>query len=403
MASRGIPRGEITQAAKPPSGKERRGSKDDKGKKDDAKPIKERRNAARKVAMNATRDLSAKLQGAALVKKMGESVKLEIVLPELTSLDVQVAEPEPISEDEIDIYLANLKLSAYEVQPKAKGARLEMGDQILVDSKGYCRGAVFSAQVNSWLVMQENPLVPTLFENLVGLPVGDSTVVSLMLPEDYPDPDFAGETAAFAVLVKEAVEPPGRSMPDIDLLQDLGYGDTLEEGRAALRAELEEALATQMVQSIREEVMGLLEDQAKVDITDEHIDIELEKAWRKAEGESLALSGVSLEEQEYSLKDFLKLDERRAGARSLLWQRALVEKLAEKLPEEEDELKTLLGNAAEAAGIDLNLVQGALNKLAGEKKELVQGLKLQRALDQIMEKVNITFVPADEIEDDDEA
>lgn len=407
MATRGIPRGKKdTQAPKAPPGVERRkgGGDSDKPAVDRRKapPPDNRRAAAREVAMNASRELTAKLQGAALVKKMGESAKIDITIPELSDLEVTIARPPPVSDEEIDIYIANLKLTAYEPQPKPKGEPLDIGDQILVDSKGYCRGAVFSAQVDSWLLMQENPLVPTLFSSLVGLPVGESTVVTLELPDDYPDPDFAGHTAAFAVLVKEALSPPGRNISDEELLVDLGFGTDLESGRQHVREELEHVLADQMVQATREEVMNMLEAQAQLEITDDIIDIELEKAWRKTEGENLAKSGVSLEEQKWALKEFVEFDERRQQARSLLWRRALVEKLADDFGSEEDELKELMNKAAAAAGIDTDLVRSALNKMTGERKELVEGLKLQRALDRIMEKVTITFVDDEDYEDEDE-
>ncbi len=351
------------------------------------------RNSARRAALTASRDLSAKLHGATLVQKADSlATKFRIEMPTLDGVKVHLAAPDPITDADIDAYVGDLIRFAVRKTPRLDGDPIALDDEILVDSTGYCRGVVFSAQSDQWLTMRENPLLPSLFTQLVGLPVGGSTVVNLRLPETYPDADFANSIAAFAIAVKEARRPP-TEMDREEILRELGYGATFAEAKEKLRADLEEALTTELIAKAKEGVLAELETRGTDEVPDAAIDAQLEEQWRLSDGPGLAKSGVDFNSQQTALKTYREDAANRQVVRQELWRKAFLEEAAKHfdVKVDQDDLRALMGKAASAMGIDATLVDGALTRMEAMNKNLLDAMRLSRAFDLVIERAEIVF------------
>jgi trigger factor len=99
-------------------------------------------------------------------------------------------------------------------------------------------------------------LLPTFYENLLGLSVGDTKSFDMTYGDEAPD-DLKGQTATFAV---EVVELRERVLPDLDddFAQEAGDHETLEELKAERRAALEEEAQKRAESAVRERLIDKL-------------------------------------------------------------------------------------------------------------------------------------------------
>ena len=352
------------------------------------------RDDARRQALKASRDLSVKLHGATLVQKSNlEATKFRVEMPSLSGIEVEVSTPPPVTDADIDAYVKDLVRFALKKVPRRDGEPIALNDEILVDSTGYCRGVVFSAQADQWLTMRENPLLPTLFDQLVGLGVGESTVVNLRLPDSYPDPDFANSLAAFAIEVKAAMKPPDDVSRD-ELMRELNYGNSWADAKERLRADLEESLAHELMIKAKEKVLEALEQRGKNQVPDAAIDARLANTWKETDGPGLAKAGVDFDAQQEALRLFQENEENRIVARQELWRLAFLEEAAKHFDVKVDqtELRALMVKAATAMGLDATLVDGALTRMESLSEKLTNEMRLGRAFDLVLEKTVVRFV-----------
>lgn len=352
------------------------------------------RDDARRAALKASRDLSAKLHGATLVQKTDtKATQFDIEMPSLDKIEVEIPTPPAVTDADVEAYVQDLIRFSLKKMPRLEGEPIALMDEILVDSTGYCRGVVFSAQADQWLTMRENPLLPSLFEQLVGLGVGESTVINLRLPASYPDPEFAKSLAAFAIHVKAAMRPPDDVGRD-ELMRELNYGQTWAEAKEKVRAELEDSLAKELIAKAKEAVLEELERRGKSDVPDTAIDAHLAETWRETDGQGMAKAGVDFDAQQAALKRFQETEENRTVARQELWRVAFLEEAARHFDVQVDrtDLKQLMGKAAEAMGLDKSLVDPALDRMEGLSQKLTNEMRLARAFDLVLEKTTVRFV-----------
>jgi hypothetical protein len=108
---------------------------------------------------------------------------------------------------------------------------ISWGDEVLLDLAGYSQGHLipFSLRTEVWLAVQPEPLLPGLYEALVGRSPGEGLAVDLTVPESYPIESLRGIPARFVVHIRAARQV---TYPDVEspgFLQAFGRGGTLAE------------------------------------------------------------------------------------------------------------------------------------------------------------------------------
>ena len=128
----------------------------------------------------------------------------------------------------------NAILEAVEDRPIAKG------DYVVIGFHGTRDGEAFEGGSSDRmpLLVGSDRLIPGFEDHLVGLGVGDNTEFDITFPEDYAEPILAGQTAHFAVDVKEH---RAKVLPELndDFARGLGSYADLDELRAEIRRRLE--------------------------------------------------------------------------------------------------------------------------------------------------------------------
>ncbi|MEW5852505.1 MAG: peptidylprolyl isomerase [Myxococcota bacterium] len=241
----------------------------------------------------------------------------EVEAPSLEGLEVTVPAPEPISSDELLERWLQIRRRHAQTRDRAEGEPLAAGDEALVDIMAYVGGRIlpFSTRADVWLPLDPDPLLPGLSEGLVGLAVGKSKVVPVLIPQSYPAVNMRGQNAVFAVTIKAArqVTLPDETSPDF--LQQLNRGATMDEVMDSIRDELEEEKAEELHDLGKNMVLDQLVSRTNVTVPDKLVDEEIRRRWTQSEGKALAARGLTFQEQEEALKGWLSDDTTRADAR----------------------------------------------------------------------------------------
>ena len=185
------------------------------------------------------------------------------------------------------------------------------------------------------LILGQERLIPGFETNLVGLKAGDTTEFDITFPEDYGEPSLAGQTAHFAVDLKELRE---KILPELDddFLASLGDFATFDALRDDIRQRLEGNALDRARHGFADRIIEYAVANATVDLPDVLIDQEVEVMHDEFRG-SLARQGIT---EEAYLKATEKTDD---------------DLHAEFRPNAEKRVKTLLvlSKIADAEGIEV--------------------------------------------------
>ncbi|MFT4177662.1 MAG: trigger factor [Luteolibacter sp.] len=167
----------------------------------------------------------------------------EVTLPEYKNISVTVP-PQDVPEEEIEKQLKALQERFADFKD-IEGRAAAMGDFAVIDytstvdgqpteeflgkSAGYVAG-----REGFWVRLDESAFLPGFAAQLVGLNVGDSKEISIVLPEDFALSGLAGKTLVCATTVKELKEAILPELND-ELAEKLLPGKTLKDIKAIIR------------------------------------------------------------------------------------------------------------------------------------------------------------------------
>ena len=241
--------------------------------------------------------MQQRLQGAVGLLSTKDIDAPPAELPPLDEIVVEVKAPSPPSEVEIlERYRAKLRELAVVTPLKRAADTLLFGDEVCISTVGHHNGALVAGSIRHehWTELIPDASVVGFAEQLVGLAVGASTVIPVVLEDGRP--------ATFAVRILDAQRV---RMPDLEDPKSLGIAPTLEAtleivGKE-IQAQAEEASPIAAMQAAMQKLAAL----AKVDVADSAVDAEIQRAWRAAEGDACLALGLTVEEQQEALKLWL--------------------------------------------------------------------------------------------------
>lgn len=198
--------------------------------------------------------------------------------------------------------------------PREVGQPVQSGDEVLVDLLAFREGQLvpFSAQADRLVVASAQEPEGELARALVDALVGEPLNATLFLPDDHPIAELRGESAEYAVSVKEA---RAVQLPQGNPLEALGLSGSREEG---LRKLAETLAARRHQQRLRESALGAIDQLFKerpVEVPDELVDGELQAAWRDSEGKFLQSADLEAEARLAAMKAWVTHPDLREAAR----------------------------------------------------------------------------------------
>lgn len=300
-------------------------------------------------------------------------VKLpDVKAPEVEGVSVKVSKPGSINETDLINRLHELERKLGSTRPRKTGEAVAMGDDLKVDTLGYCEKKLipFSARFGLWMELAPQVQLPGFAEVLVGAKVGDSVQMNINLPKTYPVESLRGKLASFIVDIREANEVKPLSADDPSFLAKAGKGASVDDLMHNLREDIEVELARVMVVEGEQLVLDELVKRAQVTVPKDLVDQEIKRHWAQVEGKELVERKFDVDEQNEAMNIWLNDGPTRADAERRL-QVSLVLKAigdAKKLSLTPEKMESLVARQASAFGLTAAQVKEGLR----EEGELTQ-------------------------------
>ena len=203
-------------------------------------------------------------------------------------------EVEPVTEEQIDEYLAGLQQEHAQWVPVERAAA--MGDQVVLDMQGAAGEVEMMNNQEQEMLLEADATypLPGFHEEVAGMSTGEEKIFSLTVPEDDDALDAAGKEATITVhlhSIKEKDLPP----LDDDLALLVGDYDTLDDLKAGAREQMEtEALQRAESQYIDAVLDAFIEAAPSIEYPSQAVDREADAALNQMEN-NLASSGIQLD------------------------------------------------------------------------------------------------------------
>lgn len=260
----------------------------------------------------------------------------------------------------------------------------QMGDEVTIDFEGFFGDEAFEGGKgeNHPLVLGSGQFIPGFEDQVAGHSVGDEFDVVVTFPEDYQMTDYAGKEAVFKTKVHAITF---EELPEIDdeLVKDATEFDTVDEYKANIRTQLEEAAAKQADAAFESAVLEALINKVDAPIPNCMFEQRID--------EIVASFDRQLQQQGMSLKlycQYTGMDEQairdtyRERAEGEVKLRLALEKVAEleNFEVTEDEINNGLGEIAAANNMDVATVRRFINVA-----EYAADLRVQKAVEFVRE------------------
>ncbi|HLY51111.1 MAG TPA: trigger factor [Solirubrobacteraceae bacterium] len=179
---------------------------------------------------------------------------------------LEVGRREPaVEESEVAAELDRLRERVATLETVDRAA--EPGDHVVIDYVGRVDGEPFEggAGRDQLLELGSGRLIPGFEEQLTGATAGETRVVSVTFPEDYPSQEMAGQPAEFEVTVTEV---KAKRLPELDdeFASEAGGFDTLDELRDDVRERLRAAEERAIEREFEEAVLEAAVAEATVEM-----------------------------------------------------------------------------------------------------------------------------------------
>ena len=173
---------------------------------------------------------------------------------------------------------------------------VENGDITIIDFEGFVDGKAFEGgkAENHELTIGSNTFIPGFEDQIIGMKLEEEKEINVKFPEEYFSPNLAGKDAMFKVKLHEIKK---KEMPEIndELAKDISEFDTIDELKKSIREKQEEQNKSRAKYETEDEVIKTVCDEAKVDIPEGMVELELDNMARDIETR-LSYQGMKLEQ-----------------------------------------------------------------------------------------------------------
>ena len=327
------------------------------------------------------------------------AVRPEATLGEYKGLEVPKREVE-VTEEQVDEQLEQMRgqfatLAAIEDRP------VREGDFVIIDFRGERLATgepLEGGEAEDYMLeVGRGELLEDFEKNLVGMNAGERKQFGVTFPPDYTEEALRGQSVLFHVNVKEIKE---RELPplDDDFAKEASEFETLEELRAAVREQLEEAARQHVDGEFRGQVLDAVAEGAEVEVPEVMVH---EKAHEMVESFERSIRAQGIEpEQYYQLAGatHATLEERvRPDAEDTVKKELVLDAVAaaEGIEADEEQVMHEIGHLAENSERSPEELAETMRQ-NGTYALLEEEISRQRALDYLVENAVPIPMPDDE-------
>lgn len=315
------------------------------------------------------------------------AVKPEVTLGEYKGIEIEKVETE-VKDEDIENEIKNVQ---------NKNARLitvsdrpvQNGDIVTIDFEGFIDGVAFEGGKGEDydLEIGSHTFIDNFEEQLVGKNLADDIDVKVTFPEDYSKEELSNKEATFKVEIKDIKY---KELPEVDdeFAKDVSEFDTLDEYKADIKSKLLERKENQALQEKETKAMKKVIENSTMDIPEMMIDEQSEQMVRDY-AQRLKSQGLPLDmylnymgqTQEEFKNSFNQQSEFNIRSRYIL--EAIAEK--ENFEVKEEDIEKELDEIAKRYAIKKDAFKN--NMTDNEKQALINDIKVQKALDLILDNL----------------
>src|SRR5690554_18368 len=221
------------------------------------------------------------------------TVKPEVELGQYKGFEVDRVEYIVIDEEVEERIKQTLEQNARWVSVEDRPVKT--GDRVILDYSGSIDGELFEGGTaeKQNLEIGSGHFIPGFEEQMVGIKLDEEKDLKVTFPEEYHAEELKGKEATFHVKLHEIKE---KELPDLDdeFAKDVSEFDTLDEYRADIKQKLEKNAEERSNTELKNNLIDLAVNNAKVDIPDVMVDFELDNMLRDIDNQ-LRYNGLNIE------------------------------------------------------------------------------------------------------------
>lgn len=309
------------------------------------------------------------------------ATKPEVKLGQYKGVEVQKADATVTDEDLNEALQKELEKNARLVTVDDRAA--EMGDNVKIDFDGSIDGVHFDGGKgeNYPLVLGSGSFIDGFEEQIVGHKTGDSFDVNVTFPTEYHAKELAGKEAVFAC---KLLEIQRKDLPELndEFASEISQFETLDEYKADLKKQLEEAKAKSAAAQNENNVVEKVVENAEIEFPAPMVEMQCEQMLDDY-ARRMQSQGLPLEQYlQYTGMTVEKLKEQfRPQAERNLKTRLVLEEVvkAENIAVSEEAIDAEIAKMAEAYKIAPEKMKEYVG--AEQREELAMDLKIQEAVD----------------------
>lgn len=332
--------------------------------------------------------------GAPLVFEATVDVRPEVVIPDLSAIEVEAPSSE-VTDDDVDDQLDRLRDRFAELEPVGREAR--RGDHVLIDLKGYQNDALVEGMSAPDFLYEVGSHTgpPKLDAELEGTRPGAilkfTDQVHIHRDDEHDHDHSHMEDVSFTVLVKEVKT---KKLPTVDdeFAKTVGEFDSVDDLKEDVRARLATVKQQMSEEELRARVLTALVDASELEPPEKLVESEFEHRLQHLE-QDLQRAGLTLDAygaQAQLTELEIRRDLRDQAARSVKAE-LLLEEIArdQEIDVSEEELGREISLAAAQAQRDPKEVAQNLVD-SGRVGAVAADIMRRKALDYVGRSVNVT-------------
>lgn len=174
---------------------------------------------------------------------------------------------EPVTDADVDKQIESMRNHHANMIDAPEGAKVADGDFITLDFEGTIDGEKFEGgeAKDHPLTIGSHSLIDNFEEQLIGLKVGEEKDVKVTFPEDYHAKEFADKKAVFHCKINSIKHKELLPLDD-EFAKKVSKFETLDEFKADIRKNMEEAAERRAVEQQRQAIIDKAVENMTVDV-----------------------------------------------------------------------------------------------------------------------------------------
>lgn len=223
------------------------------------------------------------------------TTKPEVKIKKYSDLGVE-KKAVKITKKDVENEIENMRKNYADL--KVKDGKIEEGDTAIIDFEGFDNGKAFEGgkAENYSLEIGSHSFIPGFEEALIGLKKGDKKDVNVTFPKDYHAEDLKGKPVVFKVKINDVKT---KVYPELneDFFLDLGLENvkTKEDLEKTVKESMKEKLEYEAENKYVDELFNALLNETIVDVPHELVHEELDRMVAEY-AQRLQMQGITLEQ-----------------------------------------------------------------------------------------------------------